>query len=200
MKELDDLLEAVIRNAMAGLHVSAVGRVEAYDEARQRASVQPLVKRGYLDDDGNRQTELLPIVPSALVAFLGSGDWSATWPILKGHLVLLIFTDHSLDRLLALGDIVDPEDDRSHDTTDAIAIPFRPFSAPPGGAPSGATGALVIQAPAEIHVGGTAALATKADIDALAAYINTLPVGGTGSAPVPDGAPHAAGTTKLKGA
>src|SRR5689334_16852899 len=100
MKEISDALNAFIDEAFTGLHVSAVGRVESYDATKQRASVQPMVKRGYLQEDGTRATELLPIINDVPVMFLGSGPYSITWPVAKGDIVLLVFTDHSLDRLL----------------------------------------------------------------------------------------------------
>lgn len=210
MKEVYDALDAWVGDAVAGLHVSTVGRVESYDAAKQRAEVQPMIRRGVVLADGTRTTELHPIITDVPVVFPGSGGYSITWPIAKGDTVLLVFADQSLDRWLPRGDIVDPADDRSHTLTDAIAIPgIRPFSAPVSGAPSAAGGAMAIQAPGEIQAGGTDALALKAAIDALRTGIATASISlGAGGAAAINTAADAAvagggswnkGTTKLKG-
>lgn len=210
MKEVYDALDAWVGDAVAGLHVSTVGRIESYDAAKQRAEVQPMIRRGVVLEDGTRTTELHPIITDVPVVFPGSGGYSITWPIAKGDTVLLVFADQSLDRWLPRGDIVDPADDRSHTLTDAIAIPgIRPFSAPVSGAPSAAGGAMVIQAPGEIQAGGSDALALKAAIDALRTGIATASISlGAGGAAAINTAADAAvagggswnkGTSKLKG-
>lgn len=206
MKEISDALNAFVAAAASGLHVAMPGRVESYDPVKQRVHVQPVIRRGFTEEDGSRSTEQLPIVPDVPVVFPGSGPYSISWPIAKGDIVLLVFADQSLDRWLALGEIVDPQDDRNHTLSDAIAIPgLRPFTAPIGGAPSGAGGPMVIQAPGEIHAGGSAPLATKADLDALASVFDGwTPVAMDGGAELKSAltallASWPNGTTKLKG-
>jgi hypothetical protein len=120
-------LAEVLRSALAAdrseLHGAMPGRVTAYDAARRRASVQPLIRRGYLDEAGERQSELLPIVNDVPVVFLGSGGARVKFPVRPGDTVLLLFAEASLDLWLAKGGEVDPGDDRRFSLSDGIAIP-----------------------------------------------------------------------------
>lgn len=120
-------LAEVIRGAldarMSGVHVALPGKVTSYDATQQRVSVQPLIKRGYFDEEGERLVENLPVVPDVPVMFPGAGAYSITFPILSGTVGLLVFCDGSMDRWLADGDLVDPGDDRVHALTDAVFIP-----------------------------------------------------------------------------
>ena len=57
------------------------------------------------------------------VCFPGSGGWKVTFPISKGDTGLLIFCSRSIDRWLSEGGSVDPQDDRTHDLSDAVFVP-----------------------------------------------------------------------------
>lgn len=120
---LAGLLTTALDTRMRGVRVALPGRIESYDPVTQTCSVQPLVKDGVVDETGVRTPERLPVVSSVPVCFLGSGAFSITWPIKVGDTVLLVFASSSIDRWLALGDEVDPIDDRRQHITDAIAIP-----------------------------------------------------------------------------
>lgn len=118
------LLSDAVRSGIAQMHVSMPGSVEEFDPEQQRATVRPLLKRGYVDESGNRQSEELPVVPDVPVVFLsGGGGYRVTVPVQVGDTVLLIFSEGSLDRWLHGGGLVDPEDDRRNSLTDAVAIP-----------------------------------------------------------------------------
>lgn len=176
------------------LHVGMPARVLTYDAATLKVSAQPLIRRGYLDELGARQTELLPVIPEVPVVFPGSGAVRIRFPIAVGDTVLLLFADRSLDRWLVRGGDVDPADDRNHSMTDAIAIPgLLDFAHAANASPM-----IEFTNNGQIHAGGSDALAKQADLQALRNHVNALLTGGTGSAIVP--APSVGtGTTVLKG-
>ena len=189
----------VLRTAMdshtADLHVAMPGRVESYDSTNQSVSVQPLIRRGYTGEDGERAVESLPVITGVPVVFPGTGGVSITWPVAAGDTVLLVFSESSIDKWLSRGGEVDPLDDRKHTLSDAIAIPgLRDFAnpVPPAGIHSTA---MVITAPL-IHAGGTDSLALKSDVSALKSWAQTFATTVGYLAPL---APSPTGTSVLKG-
>lgn len=178
------------------------GRVESFDPSSQRISVQPLIRRGVIDESGDRQAERLPVITDVPVCYQGAGDISITFPLAPGDVVLLIFASASLDKWLAVGGDVDPLDDRRHALSDAIAIPG--LRATPNAIPAANldTVALKINAPA-IHAGGTAALALASEINALrSAYTSHThldPVSGSTGVPSALQGTAYPGTAVLKG-
>lgn len=194
---LGGVIRGLIEEGLGDVNVAIPGRVEAFDPASARASVQPLVRRPYVTEDGTRGVERLPVIPDVPVIFPGSGPYSLRWPVAVGDTVLLVFASASLDQWLPRGGEVDPGDDRRHALSDAVAIPgLRDFAHPH----SGGASKTIEFTPSEIRVGGSQALATKADIDALRSWAetHTHPApGGATSAPAPP--PSATGTTVLKG-
>ncbi|MGN6108539.1 MAG: Gp138 family membrane-puncturing spike protein [Kofleriaceae bacterium] len=119
-----EVLSGAIDTALQEVFVAMPGRVESFDAATQRASVQPLVRRAYYDAELDETVnERHPVIPDVPICFPGAGDWRLTFPIVKGDTVLLVFASCSLDRWLSRGGEVDPEDDRRHSLSDAVAIP-----------------------------------------------------------------------------
>lgn len=167
MSSAPTLAEAIRRalEARASEICTAIpARVESYDAATQRASVQPLIRRAFEDETGARQAERLPIISDVPVVFPGAGAYAITFPVAKGDTVLLVFSQASIDKWLTSGKDVDPGDDRRHSLNDAIAIPgLRHTAQPTGGS---AAGALVLTAPA-IHAGGTQKLALLSELNDL---------------------------------
>lgn len=203
-------LAALIAEAVdAGLVEARTGipaRVVAYDAATRRADVQPLIRRTAVDEDGVRQTSDDPVIPDVPVAFPGSGSARIKFPISVGDEVWLTFAHASLDKYKArLGGsgpsrTIDPEDTRHHHIADAIVWPMMQTAADDAST-------LIEFTSTEIRAGGSAALATKADIDALIsafnAHTHTVPItgaAGTTSSTAPlVAAGSAAGTAVLKG-
>lgn len=143
----------VIRNSLEGristVHTSLPAVVTAYDENKQRCSVQPLIKNSFLDEEGTRQIESFPIVNGVPVVFPGGGGFRATFPISDGSLSiegqtvpattgLLIFSERSMDTWLSgHGQLVDPEIDQLHDLSDGIFLAgLNPFGAPLSSCPA----------------------------------------------------------------
>lgn len=184
---LTNLLGASVDGRMADVHVAIPGRVETYDAALQKASVQPLVMRAHEGEDGGRVAQKLPVIPEVPVLFPGGGGFSVTFPVQRGDVVLLVFSEASLDKFLVRDGIVDPQDDRRHNISDAIAIPgLRNFKSPR----SGVSGTSMVVGPDSgsakiefdgslVKVGGNQPLVTKAEFDA---HVHPAP-GGTTSPP-----------------
>lgn len=205
---LSELLRTAMSAKMTDVHTAIPAKVLSYDSTKQSVSVQPLIRRGYVDAAGERQVESLPVINGVPVSFPGSGNFSITWPLAEGDTGLLLFAEASIDKWKSYGGEVDPMDDRRFHLSDAVFVPgLRPFNSAIPSTGVHAT-AMVIQSNGAIHAGGSSALALKADIDALRAWAAThthigCAPGGVldlSGAPSTPGPPSAAGTTILKGA
>lgn len=109
-----------------GLHTWLPGRIVAINKNTRRVQVQPLLMRGYGGPDGARDTEMLPVVQEVPLMFQsgGGGAFSITFPVAVGDTVKLESCEASLDRFLAAGGAtapIDPNDDRRHSLSDAVA-------------------------------------------------------------------------------
>jgi len=164
---LAQAFDKFVQKRVRGVMTSCPGRVESYDVAKQKASVQPLIELEYTAPDGSRKTERLPIIQGVPVMFGGM-----TYPLSKGDTVLITFCQSSIDKWLVTGGIVDPLDDRHHDINDAVCFPgLRPFSSPWDQAAEGAT---VIPGD-DVRLGSVDAselLALKSDLATLKSAIN----------------------------
>jgi len=116
---LSEPIRRALRKAASEMHVALPARVERYDHTAQRAEVLPLLRRQYADGD----VESMPVLPDVPVVWPRSGGAQMTMPVNKGDTVLLVFSDRSIDRWLAQGGEVAPDDPRQHDVSDAVAIP-----------------------------------------------------------------------------
>lgn len=123
---LTDVLEAAIRGALLGARVSLPGRIEAYDSDTRRATVQPLVMDGSINEDGERKTIAIAPITDVPVAFMGSGAIRIKMPVRVGDPCWLTFSSSALARWKSTDGrtVVDPGDDRRHHAADAIAIPL----------------------------------------------------------------------------
>lgn len=124
-EQLDDLT----RGHLAEVHTAIPGRIESYDAAKCLANVKPLLKRRYSveDADGNtvEQVDEYPVIPAVPVAFPRGGGYCLAWPLQQGDPCLLLFSERSLDAYLDSdgATVIDPDDARTHDVTDAICYP-----------------------------------------------------------------------------
>jgi hypothetical protein len=171
--DLATVLRAAFGAGSKGMRVALPARVEAYDASTQQVTVQPLVLEGYIDETGARATERLPAIAGVPVVFPGAGGFRVTFPIVAGDTVLLVFASSSIDRWLALGGEVDPQDDRRHHISDAIAIPgLRSFASPLAQASTstmsmGKDGGPTIEiSTTDVQIGGSSPLVTLAEFNA----------------------------------
>lgn len=134
------------------------GQVVAYDPTRQSVDVLPLIQDAFIDEDGERKTERLPVLNDVPLMFPGAGSYRITFPIEVGDQVLLVFCSSSIARWKLVGGEIDPGDDRRHDINDAIAIPgLHSFAGSSGGGPA-PTSAMVLHGD-EIKLGEAASQA-----------------------------------------
>ena len=122
---LAEVIREAFENRLSDLHTAMPGTIVKYDARTQEASVQPLLKRAYVNEDGSEGLDELPIIQGVQVAFPRAGKYFMTFPLAKGDPVLLVFSERSLDEWSASSGKVtlDPIDLRMHDLSDAIAIP-----------------------------------------------------------------------------
>lgn len=131
--ELTELLRAVMDRAAEELFVGLPGKVESYDPLTQSANIKPLLKRPYVDEDGDVAQDDLGIVNKVPVAFMRTKRFCSTMPIEKGDLGILLFMDNSLDDYMFSDGsrALDVKDLRKHDISDAVFIPgVFPFTLP----------------------------------------------------------------------
>lgn len=120
-----EVIKQAIEHGQLETRVSMPAEVVSYDHKKQMISARPYFKRKYQDDT----VADAPIIYNIPVAFPRAGDAILAMPIAKGHSVLLVFADRSMEKWLSSGKAGDPEDTRAHHMSDAIAIPgCYPFS------------------------------------------------------------------------
>lgn len=57
-----EVLSGLLASSGADLRVACPGRVKTLSADKQRANIEPLVKRGYMDETGTRQTSSPPVI------------------------------------------------------------------------------------------------------------------------------------------
>ena len=124
---LADLLRLATARQLQDVHVSMPGRIESYDAPRQEASVQPLLKVAL----ASGEEASLPVINHVPVLWPRGGGAILSFPLEIGDTVLLVFSERSLDEWLQQGGELAPQDPRSHDLSDAVALPgLYPFNEP----------------------------------------------------------------------
>ena len=117
---LTELIQSFLEYRLSDVHTAIPARVTNYSAQEQKASVQPLIKKQY--QDGTIESN--PIITGVPVIFPSGGGALLSFPIQAGDIVLLVFSERSLDNWVASsGQEVTPNDGRKHDFSDAIAIP-----------------------------------------------------------------------------
>lgn len=192
---LEDVLGLIVAKALSKIRGFEIGRVREYDADRQTVTVQPVVGRARLGQDGVRGAKLTAAIYNAPVWFFGGGGTRITCPLAAGDYGLILFCSVSLDRWKRRGGlIVDPGDDRRHNESDAVFIPgIHPPDSPPTPAP---TDAMILHAGAKvIRAGGpTGAQKTLRADDFLSALDDVLDSIHSGFSGLPSGAGAGAAT------
>lgn len=118
---LTEVIESVLERRLLDLHTSIPGIIQSYDPNNKTVDVRPAIKRKFIEDGSEQELNLITDVP---VAFLQTNSFIFSVPLQKGDEVLLIFSERSMDKWLRDGKIVNPEDPRKFDLSDAIAVPI----------------------------------------------------------------------------
>lgn len=122
------VLESAINAKLDDVRTTMPAKVIKYDHEKQLVDVQPLFKKKYAASD---TAVSMPIIYNVPVAFPRAGGSFMSMPIEKDHYVMIHFADRSMEKWLSSGGEVDPEDQRRHHPSDAIAVPgLYPFSDP----------------------------------------------------------------------
>jgi hypothetical protein len=128
--ELADIIRQAIEDRLADVHVMLPGRIDAYDAAKQKADVEPLIKRLQSTVDGEL-AEDLPIIPGVPVMFPRAGGFKLTMPVSPGDRCMLIFCERSIETYQigqgrrgssALINQSDPDTFEMHSLSDPVAL------------------------------------------------------------------------------
>lgn len=123
---LAEVIQKFIDSHLDNMHVAMPAKIIRYDQKRQRADVQPTLRKEFAD---KTIIDRAPIknVPIVFPSVYNSGLF---FPINPEDPVVLVFSERSLDAWKSsIGGQVTPEDRRQHDISDAIAFPgLFPFS------------------------------------------------------------------------
>jgi hypothetical protein len=114
-RELTDVLNDAIGEALSNLHTATIAKVTAVQE--KAISVQPVINR-VIDGRSIQLPEFTKVPP---VFMQGGGSYTAH-PIAVGDYCLLILTERCFDRWYSGADFQDPAEFRMHDYSDGIAI------------------------------------------------------------------------------
>lgn len=122
---LADAIRWAILYQLNNVHTALPGQVLAYDYTTQKATIQPTLNKVWNDGNINQ----LPVLENVPVIFPASGGASLTFPVNPGDTCLITFIERSMDQWLTTGGLVNPQDPRKFDLSDAVAIMgLKPFN------------------------------------------------------------------------
>lgn len=119
LQNLPYVIEQIISRKLSEIHTCLPGKIVKYEYKTQKAQVQPLIKKQYLDE----KEETLPIIVNVPVVWPRASKCSLTFPLLKDDYVMLLFSERAMEIFLSDGDIQLPGDTRQFHLSDCIAIP-----------------------------------------------------------------------------
>jgi len=105
---------------LGGVHTAFPAMVQKYDPLTMRIEAQPCLMRKYYDLPAATPLPTLLDVP---VLFMSTGSLHIIAPPDPGSYVLIVVCERSLDQWLTKGGVVDPDNPRKFDLSDAFAIP-----------------------------------------------------------------------------
>lgn len=124
-----DILRQAINYELSNVHTCLPARIVSYDYTRQKADVQPLLNKRYKTNQPQGEILPMPQITNVPVIFPRTAEFSIHFPIKEGDLVMLLFSERSIDLWLTVGGQVTPQDPRKFDLSDAIAlVGLYPFS------------------------------------------------------------------------
>lgn len=125
MTTMTDAMRQAVLFQLYDVHTALPGQIISYDYSTQKATIQPCLKKSYLDGT----TQEMPILNNVPVIFPRAGEASLTFPVMPRDTCLLLFIERSTDLWKSVGGVVAPNDPRKFDLSDAIAIMgLMPFS------------------------------------------------------------------------
>ena len=118
MTTITDAMRQAVLFQLYDVHTALPGQIISYDHKMQKATIQPCLKKSYLDGT----TQEMPILNNVPVIFPRAGGASLTFPVVSGDTCLLLFIERSTDLWKSVGGVVAPNDPRKFDLSDAVAI------------------------------------------------------------------------------
>ena len=175
---LGETIKRIISAKMVDIHTALPGRVKSYDNTKQVADIELMIKRQVPTggDEDPDILETLPILPSVPVMFpSGGGGYFISFPLQAGDSVLVIFNERDTSHYRSTGDVSDPGLPTTHGLSGAVCFPvtFGPSSNSLSDTSSsdmiigkdGGSANMTIKS-SKVEIGGTgdsAALASKVD-------------------------------------
>lgn len=188
-QSLQEMLGEWLESTSLDVHTSMPGIVQSYDDTAQTCSVQPAVRR-LLDGE----FEELPVMQGVPVMFPGAGGFAVVFPLVKGDMVWLHFSETDWAEYRSTGQLSRPRDVTRHALSYPCAYPMNRTAL-------AGTGARIV-APSPVCVGNDIGAQFVVLEEKLMQRFNehTHPTAGTG-APSPPTVPLTLGqiaSTKLK--
>jgi hypothetical protein len=118
MTTITDAMRQAVLFQLYDVHTALPGQIISYDHTTQKATIQPCLRKSYLDGT----TQEMPILNNVPVIFPRAGGASLTFPVVSGDTCLLLFIERSTDLWKSVGGVVAPNDPRKFDLSDAVAI------------------------------------------------------------------------------
>lgn len=115
---LDSVIRQAISAALLNVHTCLPAQVTKVIGNNQ-VNVVPMLKRKYV----NGQIVMLPQIQNVPVYVPRGTEWWFKCPVAVGDTGFIQMSERSLDRWKVSGGILDPQDNRKFDLTDAIFLP-----------------------------------------------------------------------------
>lgn len=118
---LAEVIRKAIDGSLAGMNTCIPAKVLSFNAEERRVDVVPLIKRPMANGVVMEQPTILGVP----VQYPATSTSMFYFPLDKGDFVLLVFAQRSIESwsFATSNNIIDPEDDRKFDYSDAIAIP-----------------------------------------------------------------------------
>jgi hypothetical protein len=116
---LAEAIEAYVMNCIGNIHTALLARIDSYDPVHLIATVKPLAK-WVMEKDG-KPVEM-PQLIEVPVCFLKAGPFIIRPPYVPGDVVLVVFSEHALDKLMLVANPTDAGHNRKFALDDAIVI------------------------------------------------------------------------------
>lgn len=120
-----EVILAALHARMLGVHTMLIGRVEVVHATARKVDVRPVMLRVLQDEDGDLQTEELPILPQVPIGALRAGNARIDMPVAVGCWVCVLVFEDNPGKWLAQGGVgVSPGDVERHGLTGSVAVPL----------------------------------------------------------------------------
>jgi len=118
VSEAIKFFDGILGEVAQGIHTCMLGKVNKFDHKKMKAEVIPLHKRRL----ANGQAIEYPLLLEVPVAFFYANGFFIRPPYQKGDLVVVVFADSEIDKILMSGGKESPNSERRHALTDAIVV------------------------------------------------------------------------------